>query len=165
MVSCDSCPLMFSIIISMTLGKSYGCSSAIEVTWRIWVESTIARTKHNSTNHAHTSCHDDISKHLPRYWPFVRGIHLWPLDSLPKAQLRGKCWWRHHDRKYVHVLYFTHASDAELCVFLYQRLNKWSSKRARRRWFETPLHPLWRHFDGSSTTSRYVSLGRKHDYA
>ena len=28
------------------------------------------------------------------------------------------------------------------------RLNKRLSKRPRRRWFETPSHPLWRHYDG-----------------
>ena len=30
-------------------------------------------------------------------------------------------------------------------VFFYLRLNKQLSKQSRRRWFETPLHPLWRH--------------------
>ena len=27
----------------------------------------------------------------PRHWPFLRGIHHWPVDSLTKGQLRGKC--------------------------------------------------------------------------
>ena len=32
--------------------------------------------------------HDDVIKwkHFPRYWPFVRGIHRWPVDSPHKAQ-------------------------------------------------------------------------------
>ena len=38
------------------------------------------------------------------------------------------------------------ASDAELFIDL--RLNKWLSKQSRRRWFETPSHSLWRHFNG-----------------
>ena len=35
--------------------------------------------------------HDDVikRKHFPRYWPFVRGIHPSPLDSLHKDQSRG----------------------------------------------------------------------------
>ena len=35
--------------------------------------------------------HDDVIKwnHFPRYWPFVRGIHRWPVNSLHKGQWRG----------------------------------------------------------------------------
>ena len=35
--------------------------------------------------------HDDIIKwkHFPRYWPFVWGIHLSPVNSLHKSQWRG----------------------------------------------------------------------------
>ena len=43
----------------------------------------------------HTICilppHDDVIKwkHFPRYWPFVRGIHRSPVNSLHKGQWRG----------------------------------------------------------------------------
>ena len=35
--------------------------------------------------------HDDFIrwKHFPRYWPFVRGIHRSPVNSLHKGQWRG----------------------------------------------------------------------------
>ena len=35
--------------------------------------------------------HDDVIKwkHYPRYWPFVRGIHRSPVNSLHKGQWRG----------------------------------------------------------------------------
>ena len=35
--------------------------------------------------------HDDVTKwkHFPRYWPFVRGIHRSPVNSLHKGQWRG----------------------------------------------------------------------------
>ena len=35
--------------------------------------------------------HDDVIKWklFPCYWPFVRGIQRWPVDSLPKGQWRG----------------------------------------------------------------------------
>ena len=35
--------------------------------------------------------HDGVIKrrHFPRYWPFVRGIHRWPVDSPHKGQWRG----------------------------------------------------------------------------
>ena len=35
--------------------------------------------------------HKDVIKwkHFPRYWPFVRGIHRWPVDSPHKGQRRG----------------------------------------------------------------------------
>ena len=35
--------------------------------------------------------HDDVIKwkHFPRYWPFVWGIHRWPVNSPHKGQWRG----------------------------------------------------------------------------
>ena len=35
--------------------------------------------------------HDDVikCKHFPRYWPFVRGIHRWPVNSPHQGQWRG----------------------------------------------------------------------------
>ena len=35
--------------------------------------------------------HDDVIKwkHFSRYWPFVRGIHRWPVNSSRKDQWRG----------------------------------------------------------------------------
>ena len=35
--------------------------------------------------------HNDVMKwkHFPRYWPFVRGNHRWPVNSLRKGQWRG----------------------------------------------------------------------------
>ena len=35
--------------------------------------------------------HDDVIKwkHFPRYWPFVRGIHRYPVNSPHKGQWRG----------------------------------------------------------------------------
>ena len=35
--------------------------------------------------------HGDVIKwkHFPRYWPFVRGIHWWPVNSPHKGQWRG----------------------------------------------------------------------------
>ena len=37
------------------------------------------------------SVHDDVIKwkHFPRNWPFVRGIHRWPVNSPHKGQWRG----------------------------------------------------------------------------
>ena len=64
--------------------------------------------------------HDDVIKwkHFPRDWPFVRVIHRSP-SKRP----------------------VTRSFD----VFFYLRLNKQLSELSRRRWFETPSHPLWRH--------------------
>ena len=38
----------------------------------------------------HLAAHDDVIKwkHFPRYWPFVRGIHRWPVNSPHKGQWR-----------------------------------------------------------------------------
>ena len=48
--------------------------------------------------------HDDVIKwkHFPRYWPFMRGIHRWPLDFPHKGQWRRAlvisliCAWANH---------------------------------------------------------------------
>ena len=41
--------------------------------------------------HWKSAKHDDVIKwkHFPRYWPFVRGIHRSPVNSLHKGQWRG----------------------------------------------------------------------------
>ena len=40
---------------------------------------------------SNVSCHDDVIKwkKIPRYWPFVRGIHRPPVNSPHKGQWRG----------------------------------------------------------------------------
>ena len=49
------------------------------------------RNKENDTRNLETQRHDDVIKwkHFPRYWPFVRGIHRSPVNSLHKGQWRG----------------------------------------------------------------------------
>ena len=66
--------------------------------------------------------HDEVIKwkHLPRYWPFVRGIHGSPVSSPHKGQ------WR---RALMFPL---------ICA-----LNKWLSKQSWAWWFETPSPSLW----------------------
>ena len=71
--------------------------------------------------------HDDVIKwkHLPRYWPFVQGIHRSPVNSRTKA------------------------SDAELwCIFFDLHLNERLSKQSQGCWFETQWCSLWRHSNG-----------------
>ena len=68
--------------------------------------------------------HDDVIewKHFPRHWPFVRGIHRWPVNSPHKGQWRG-------------------AFDVSFDL----RMNNWLSKQSLGWWFETLSRPLWRH--------------------
>ena len=68
--------------------------------------------------------HDDIIKwkHLPRYWPFVCGIHRWPMNSPHKGQ-----WCR------ALIFFF------DLC------LNKRLNKQSWGWWFEMPSCSLWCH--------------------
>ena len=70
------------------------------------------------------SIHDDVIKwkHCPRYWPFVRGIHRSPVNSLNKGQWRG-------------ALMFS-----LICVLI-KRL----SKQSWGWWSKTPTRSLWRH--------------------
>ena len=68
--------------------------------------------------------HDDVIKwkHFPRYWPFVRGIHRWPMNSLHKGQWRGA------------LMY------SLSCAWI----NAWVNN-CEGWWFETPSPSLWRH--------------------
>ena len=60
----------------------------INVEWRKWVTCNIL-IKFWLVLHVFT--HDDVTKwkHCPRYWPFVRGIHRWSVNSPHKGQWRG----------------------------------------------------------------------------
>ena len=79
--------------------------------------------------------HDDVIKwkHFPRYWPLVRGIHRWPVNSPHKGQWRG-------------------ASMFSLIC-----LNKRLDKQSRGWWFEKPSRRLWRHYNVCQTTKRMPS--------
>ena len=67
--------------------------------------------------------HDNFIKwkHFPRYWPFVRGIHRWPVNSPHKGQWCGA------------LMFVLSAPEKQL------------SKPSRRRWFDTPSRSSWRH--------------------
>ena len=71
--------------------------------------------------------HDDVInwKPFPRYWPFVRGIHRFPVNSPSQRPVT-----RNFD------------------VFFDLHPNKRLSKQWWGWWFETPSHPLWRHCNG-----------------
>ena len=70
---------------------------------------------------------DDVIKwkQFPRYWPFVRGIHRWSVNSPHKGQWRGA-----------------------LMFLFYLRPYKRPSKQSWSWWFETPSCPLWPHCNG-----------------
>ena len=76
--------------------------------------------------------HDDVikRKYFPRYWPFVRGIHLLPVNSPNKGQ------W--------------HAA----LNFFDLRLNKRLSKQSCGWWFETPLV----HCNAGSLSTKHGSI-------
>ena len=88
------------------------------LTWRCYQRTSIANN------------HDDVIKwkHFPRYWPFVRGIHRWPVNSPHKGQWRG-------------ALTFS--------------LNKRLSKQWWGWWFETPSLPWWRQFNAEFCITFY----------
>ena len=80
--------------------------------------------------------HDDVIKwkHFPRNWPFVRGIHLSPVNSPHKGQWRGA-----------------------LMFSLICALNKRLSKQSWGWWFETPSGLLWRHCNVITAELRRVA--------
>ena len=93
--------------------------------------------------------HDDVIKwkHFPRYWPFVRGIHRWPVNSPHKGQWRGAlmfsliCAWingwvnnreagdlRRH-RPHYDVTVMTYSIHQSLSVF--KQVSWWTNKITR----------------------------------
>ena len=52
--------------------------------------STSSNMPEINMNTGEVNCHDDVIewKHIPRYWPFVRGIHRSLVNSLHKGQWR-----------------------------------------------------------------------------
>ena len=91
-----------------------------------------------------TSLHDDVIKwkHLPRYWPFVRGIHRSTVTGEFPAQMPAM-------RSFE--------------VFFDLRLNKRLSKQWRDWLFETQSRPLWRHcIDPTSTMCNLLEYHNNH---
>ena len=70
-------------------------------------------------------------EHFPLYWPFARRIH-WSLV----VPLTHRLVMRSFD------------------AFFDLHLNQWLSKPSRRRWFEMPLCPLWRHCNAVPKSSK-----------
>ena len=64
------------LVIPLKLGHGWG------------VKSIVLR---HSITYPYPNPHDDVIKwkHFPRYWPFVWGIHRWPVNSPHKGQWRG----------------------------------------------------------------------------
>ena len=92
---------------------------------------------------------------FPRYWPFVRGIHRWPVNSLHKGQWRGAlmfsliCAWtnswvnnreagdlrRHHAHYDVIVMF-----DSQYDIILFT-----TSRNTTHQWRHYTMYSAWIH--------------------
>ena len=118
------------LLLHLHFVHSEGFEYRIRVTlqehfWALFVQNltqTINKKRNRKCSPLLASYDDAIKwKHIPRYWPSVRGIH-------------GHRW-----------IPLAKASGAEFWSFRCSALNKQLSKQSRRRWFETPSRSLWRH--------------------
>ena len=93
--------------------------------------SKLVLFQHSSLNH------EDVIKwkHVPSYWPSVRGIHRSPVNSPHKGQ------WRR-------ALMFS-----VICAF-----NKRLSKQWWHWWFERPSRLLWRHCNMKQITYHIINI-------
>ena len=120
--------LIFNDGLACCMVLNSRCASIVNNQWTFtgnW-ESSWCQLYHNWWHRILSlwQIHDDVIKwkHFPRYWPFVRGIHRFPVNSPHKDQ------WR------------------EALVFFFDlRQNERLSKKSWGWWFETPSRPLWRH--------------------
>ena len=89
--------------------------------------------------------HDDVIKwkHFPRYWPFVRGIHRWPVNSPHKWPVTRK------------IRPVTQRFD----VFFDLCLNEQLSKQSWGWWLETPSRSLWRQCNDIVLWGRLIRPG------
>ena len=83
--------------------------------------------------------HDDVItwKHFPRYWPFVRGIHRFPVNSSHKGQWRG-------------ALIFS-----LICVWI----NDWVNNREAGDLRRHRGHYIWRHCNEIYEIEWYLGEG------
>ena len=72
------------------------CNECLFLPPNYFVDKTVKEMKKlwscqcwNSLGHCYSSWWRHQWKHFPRYWPFVRGIHRWPVNSPHKGQWRG----------------------------------------------------------------------------
>ena len=75
---------------SWSLWRQFNVLLLAETTF-IWYVARRALWSHMLSSKWHVMFHDDVIKwkHIPRYWPFVRGIHRSPVNSPHKGQWRG----------------------------------------------------------------------------
>ena len=77
------------LLLHLNTGLGQDCSISSAFAMEIQILDHIS-TIHGSVDSVGIH-HDDVItwKHFPRYWPFVRGIHWWPVHSPHKGQWRG----------------------------------------------------------------------------
>ena len=110
-------------------GNTNLTDQTLYVTKRVFI-LIITHCSHWTVLHIMTSSNGNF---FPRYWPFVRGIHRWQVDSPHKKPV-----------------------TRSLDIFFDLRLNKWLNKQRGRRWFERVSHSLWRHCDDFVSRDRFL---------
>ena len=77
--------ISWNICGTSSFGKCYKCCSDCEVCKGAHLTTLLWSKLVTFPNY------DDVIKwkHFPRYWPFVRGIHRWPVNFPHKGQWRG----------------------------------------------------------------------------
>ena len=136
-LNCKICPFDDVIMISSIVTLRINTRS-------IQIMVTKFRPVYKGKRRAYTTQNDDVIKWkpFPRYWPFVRGIHRSPMNSLNKGQ------WRE-------ALMFS-----MICAWTNGWVNNREAGDLRRH-----RCPLWRHFNGIFTTESapaIVSIAHTH---
>ena len=96
--------------------------------WHHHENAIVQLVKGNGADSLSKDAHDDVIKwkHSPHYWPFVRGIHRSPVNSLHKCQWRGvlmfslictwiNCWINNHEAGDLR----RHRSHYDVIVMMY----------------------------------------------
>ena len=110
------------LMSAMMLLVCYPPNSILLSELRCWYWSSIYQFKMMHFKLCLSSCDIIKWKHFPRYWPFVRGTHRWPVKS-------------------------PHKVTRSFGVFFDLRLNKRLRKQSYGWWPDSPSRSLWRHCD------------------
>ena len=98
---------------------------------------------------------------------FVRGIHRGPVNSPHKGPVTRKMFpfddvvmWKHLLGRWPFVRGTTRVTGG----FPSQKPVTWLSNQSRRRWFETPSPPLWRHCNGTGRVWLHINIVASHQH-
>ena len=158
-----SCPRIYDLWNSPVVWYGYISGAHASFSWFTkLVVKFIWRDIHDVSDDRSASLHDDVIrwKHFPRHWPFVRGFHGSPVNSLTQARyaelwcyLWSAPWingWvnnrkagdlRRHRAHYDVIVMIVYNLCCRVRVPIYLPVPRCKWKKTEKRWVINDMHP------------------------